>query len=199
MPAEDRTPTSVVLETLLRATPTDHVTLDWLIARLGERSFGIVLLLLAIVGLLPGLSAIAAILLMVVAGQMILAHHTPVFPRLVGARRVATRRLAKLVRRIVPVLRWLERFIRPRWITPLATTRRAVGVVVVLLGAGLLVPVPLSNIPPALAILLIAFAYLEEDGVLLCTALLLALVMIATSAVVMWEAISVTGWVPSLL
>jgi hypothetical protein len=194
-----RTPTSAVLDGLLGEAPDGHVTLDWLMARLGDRSFGIVLLLLAIVGLLPGASAVAAVLLMVSAAQMVLARPAPVFPRRVGARRFEARRLAGLVRRVVPVLRWLERFIRPRWTTPFGATKRAVGGVVLLLAASLLAPLPLSNIAPALAIMLIAFAYLEEDGVLLCAALGAALAMLAAAAAFVWEAMGAAGWVPSLL
>ena len=44
---------------------------------------------------------------------------------------------------------------------------RLVGGVVLLPGAGLLAPVPVGMVPPALAIAVIAFAHLEEDGVLL--------------------------------
>jgi hypothetical protein len=157
-----RPPTSVVLDDMLSATPAEHITLDWLMGRLGDRSFGIVLLLLALLGLLPGVSAVVGVLLMVPATQMILARRGPVFPRRVATRRFEVRRLARVVRRIVPVLRWLERSIRPRWATPFEATKRLVGGVVLLLGASLLAPVPLSNVPPALAIALIAFAYLEE-------------------------------------
>jgi hypothetical protein len=194
-----RAPTSVVLDDMLSATPGEHVTLDWLMGRLGDRSFGVVLLLLALLGLLPGVSAVAGVLLMVPATQMILARPGPVFPRRVAARRFDARRLAGLVRRVVPVLRWLERFIRPRWGTPFEATKRVVGGIVLLLGASLLAPVPLSNIPPALAIALIAFAYLEEDGVLLCAGLAAALVMLAVAAAAAWETMSTTGWVPGLL
>jgi len=58
-------------------------------------------------------------------------------------------------------------------------TKRVAGGSVLLLSAGLLAPVPLSNVPPALAIMLIAFAYLEEDGALLCGALAIAFVIVA--------------------
>ncbi|HYZ34588.1 MAG TPA: exopolysaccharide biosynthesis protein [Crenalkalicoccus sp.] len=194
-----RAPTSVVLDDTLSATPADHVTLDWLMGRLGDRSFGIVLLLLALLGLLPGVSAVAGVLLMVPATQMILARPGPVFPRRVATRCLDARQLAGLVRRVVPVLRWLERFICPRWGTPFEATKRFVGGVVLLLGARLLAPVPLSNIPPALATALIAFAYLEEDGVLLCAGLAAALVMLAVAAAITWETVSATGWVPSIL
>jgi hypothetical protein len=76
-----------------------------------------------------------------------------------------------MIGRVVPVLRYLERVIHPRWLTPFEATKRVVGGVVLLLGVSLLAPIPLSNVPPALLIVLIAFAYLEEDGLLLCAAL----------------------------
>lgn len=192
-------PTSVVLDDLLEGAPAERVTLGWLVGGLGDRSFGVVLLVLALLGLLPGVSAVAGALLMVPAFQMILARRGAAFPRRVAARRFEAERLARVVRRIVPVLRFLERFIRPRWATPFEATKRAVGGIVLLLAASLLAPVPLSNIPPALAIVLIAFAYLEEDGLLLAAALAAALVMLAVAAVAAWEVVSATGWLLGIL
>jgi len=194
-----RPPTSTVLDGLLGPEAPERVTLGWLLGRLGDRSFGVVLLLLALLGLLPGVSAVAGVLLMVPAVQMILARPGPAFPRRVAARRFEAERLARVVRRGVPVLRLLERFIRPRWATPVEATKRAVGVVVLLLAASLLAPVPLSNVPPALATGLIAFAYLEEDGLLLGIALAAAPVMLAAASLAVWEALSATGWVPGIL
>ena len=184
---------------MLAAAGTEHLTLDWLLGRMGGRSFGLVLLLLSIFGLLPGVSAFAAVLLMIPAIQMLLARSGPVFPRRLRSRRFEARRLAALLRYVVPTLRWLERFVRPRWATPVEATKRVVGGSVLLLSAGLLAPVPLSNVPPALAIMLIAFAYLEEDGVLLCGALAIALVIVAAVLLAAWETMSAAGWVPGLL
>jgi len=48
-------------------------------------------------------------------------------------------------------------FIRPRWRTPFETTKRVVGVTLLLLGATLVAPIPFSNIIPAIAIALVAF------------------------------------------
>jgi hypothetical protein len=194
-----RAPTSVVLDELLGPEAPEQVTLGWLLGRLGDRSFGVVLLLLALLGLLPGVSAVAGLLLMVPAFQMVLGRPGPAFPRRVAARRFDAERLARVARRVVPALRLLERFIRPRWATPFGATKRAVGGVVLLLAASLLAPVPLSNVAPALAVALIAFAYLEEDGALLAVALAVALVMLAVAALAAWEAVSATGWVPGFL
>jgi hypothetical protein len=194
-----RAPISTVLGDMLAAAGTEHLTLDWLLGRMGGRSFGLVLLLLSIFGLLPGVSAFAAVLLMIPAVQMLLARSGPVFPRRLRSRRFEARRLAALLRYVVPALRWLERFVRPRWTTPVEATKRVVGGAILLLSAGLLAPVPLSNVPPALAIMLIAFAYLEEDGALLCGALAIALVIVAAVLLAAWQTMSAAGWVPGPL
>jgi hypothetical protein len=175
----ERIPTSRVLRALLDEATAERVSLGWLMDRLGERSFGIILLLLAFLALIPGASPIAGILLTVPAFQMIRAHAGPVFPRRLASRSFETRRLVAVVRRAVPLLRYLERFIYPHWTTPFEATRRLVGGVVLLLSLTLFIPVPLSNIPPAAVISLVAFAYLEEDGALLSLALIAALVLLA--------------------
>jgi hypothetical protein len=82
-----RAPISVVLGDMLTAAGIEHLTLDWLLGRMGGRSFGLVLLLLSIFGLLPGVSALAAVLLMIPAIQMLLARSTPAFPRRLRSRR----------------------------------------------------------------------------------------------------------------
>ena len=66
------------------------------------------------------------------------------------------------------MLKYLEQIAHPRWPTPHDLTKRVVGVAVLILSLAVtFTPLPLSNIPPALAIALISLAYLEEDGLLL--------------------------------
>lgn len=174
----ERIPTSHVLRALLEEASAERVSLGWLMERLGKRSFGIILLLLAFLAFVPGVSPIAGILLMVPAFQMIRAHAGPVFPRRLACRCFETRRLVVVIRRAVPLLQNLERFIYPRWTTPFETTKRLVGGMVFLVSLTLFVPVPLSNIPPAVLISLVAFAYLEEDGAVLSLALIAALILL---------------------
>lgn len=194
-----RVPTSRVLGALLVEAPAERVSLGWLMERLGERSFGIILLLLAFLALIPGASSVAGLLLTVPAFQMMRARPGPVYPRRLASRAFETRRLASVIRWAVPVLRYLERFVYPRWPTPFEATKRLVGGAVLLLSVTLFVPVPLSNIPPAILIGLVAFAHLEQDGALLSLALIAALVLLAIAAGAIWELISTTGWVPGLL
>jgi hypothetical protein len=193
------TPTSVVLDGLLGAAPAESVTLGWLVGSLGRRSFGVVLLLLGLLGMLPGISVLAAILLLVAAFEMALANRRPVFTRRLATICFPTRRLATLIRRAVPVLSYLERFIRPRWLTPFEATKRIVGMVVLLLGLSMLAPIPFSNVPPAILVMLIAFAYLEEDGVLLSVALGAALLMLVALGTIIWQTIILAGRLPHLV
>lgn len=188
-----RVPTSVVLEDLFVRAPHD-VTPAWFIANLRERSFGVVMLLMALLGLVPGASGIVGVLLAFPALQMMLAHKAPVLPRLIVERRLPVTKVRRVGHRILPVLRRLELVIRPRWPTPFEATKRVVGLVVLLLAATLIWPFPFSHIIPALVIMLLSFAYLEEDGVLLCIALLAALVSLSVTGVTVWAAIRTTGW-----
>jgi hypothetical protein len=97
-------PASSVLQRLHDEAPVDHFTLGWLMGNLRERSFGIIMLLLAIVAVAPGACIVAGLLLMLPAYQMSMGRSSPVFPRCISIRPFPTRHLAALVQRAVPVL-----------------------------------------------------------------------------------------------
>jgi hypothetical protein len=177
----------------VREAPADNVTLGWLLDHLRTRSFGIVLLLLGVCGLIPVVSPLAGLALAIPAFQMIRADAVPIFPRKVAQRPLATEKFTGMLTRTIPTLRYLERFVRPRWSTPFETTKRVIGGFVLLLGLGLLMPVPLSNIPVGLVIVLMAFAYLEEDGILLAISLVIAFALFAAGALTLWTTIATTA------
>jgi len=181
--------TSEILDGLLKDASPDYVTLAWLFGSLRERSFGILLLLIALIGLLPGASIFTGLFLLIPAVQMILARPFPVLPGVIASRRLSTPSVARLVRHVTPVLRWLERFTYPRWTTPFESTTRVIGTVVLLLALTLLPPLPFSHIIPAIVIMLIAFSFLEKDGVLLLMSLLCAVVSIAITVATVWATV----------
>ncbi len=189
----------LVLQRLHDEAPKVHFTLGWLMASLHRRSFGMIMLLLALVGIAPGISIIAGLLLMIPASQMIAGLPAPVFPRRIAAHPLPTRHLVALVQRTVPVLRYLEKTIHPRWPTPLEATKRPVGAVIVILSATMVfTPIPLSNVVPAVVIALISLAYLEEDGLLLTIALLTAFIMLTVASAVVWEMVLGAKWIGHL-
>jgi len=189
------TPASVVLQRLHDDAPTENFTLEWLVRGLHKRSFGIIILVLAVVAIAPGISIVAGLLIMVPAFQMITGQHAPVFPRRIAAHPFPTRHLAALVQRAVPLLKYLKRIIHPRWHTPLRATKVVVGAIILMLSAAMVFsPIPFSNVVPALVIALIALAYLEEDGVLLSIALLAAVIVLAIAMGAVWETVRGAEW-----
>jgi hypothetical protein len=187
---KERTPSSRVLEDLLHQAPQKYFTLGWLISNLQQRSFGIVVLFLGLLATTPVGSTVPGLMLAAVALQMITGRREIVFPKSIITRSLPTPYLIRVAEHTIPVMRYLENAVHPRWTTAFEATKRFVGVVVLLLTTALLLtPVPLSNIPPAIAIVLISLAYLEEDGLLLCCALLAALVMISVASAAVWGTI----------
>ena len=179
--------------------PADRFTLGWLMHSLHKRSFEIIMLLLALVAITPGLSILAGLLLIIPAIQMIAGKPAPVFPRRIATRSFPARHLAAVVQRAVPMLGYLERVVHPRWHTPPEATKRLVGAAVVLLSATLVfIPVPLSNVVPALVIALISLAYIEEDGLLLSIALLAAAVVLMVAMAAVWEMLAGAKWLIDL-
>ena len=78
-------------------------------------------------------------------------------------------------------------------------TKRLVGTIVVVLSATLVfIPIPLSNVVPALVIALISLAYLEEDGVLLSIALLAAVIVLAVATAAIWQMVVGAKWIVDL-
>ncbi len=55
-----------------------------------------------------------------------------------------------------------------------------------LLGPSMMSPVPFSQVVPALVVMLLALAYLEEDGIALLIALLAALGSLVLTAAMVW-------------
>jgi hypothetical protein len=192
-------PTSLVLQELLDEAPADHFTLNWLIGSLPEHSFGIVMLLLAVLAMVPIGSIVPGLLLAILAAQMTVGRQVPAFPRRIAAHPLPTRHLVRMGRQPILVLKSLERVIRPRWPTPFGATKRVIGIVVLLLTSLiLLAPVPLTNVPPAADIALISLAYIEKDGVLLAVALLGALILLAAASAAVWGAALSAVWIGNL-
>ncbi len=187
---KERAPSSQVLEQLLDQVPADYFTLGWLTVTLQQRSFGIIMLFLGLLAAVPVGSTVPGLLLAALAMQMIAGRSGPIFPHFITARRLPTRHLLRLSRRGIPVLRYLEKAVHPRWPATFEATKRVTGLMVLLLTAVLLLtPVPLSNIAPAMVIAMISLAYIEEDGLLLAAAILAAMVLISLTSAAVWGAI----------
>jgi len=185
-----RGPSSQVLQEVIRQAPAGYVTIGWLTSTLHRHSFGIIMLSLGLLATTPVGSTVPALILAIMAVQLIAGRVEPVFPHFIMTRRLPTKQLLWLCDRAIHVLKYLEKAVHPRWPMTFEIAKRAVGVMVLLLTAVLLLtPVPLSNVAPAAVISLISLAYVEEDGLLLSVALLAAIVLVGIESAAVWGTI----------
>lgn len=188
-------PTSVRLAQLLDRVQGARAPIGWLIRQLGERSFGLILFAMALLALLPGASTLMGMLIAWPAVQMLLGHDVASLPRAIERRQVRVERLSRAVRVVTPYLQRVEHLVRPRWPTPFHIAKRLTGLVMLLLGLSLVSPVPFGHVLPALVIMLLALAYLEEDGVALLVALLAAALSLAVTGATVWGVVEAIDWI----
>lgn len=182
-------PVTATLLDLVNNLPGEHFTIEWLLGRLDRRSFGIILLVMSLVAMVPGISLLIGPLLAIPAFEMILGRSGPSFPRRIAVYPLRSSALTGIVRRALPMLAMLEKIVHPRWPISPGLSRRAAGIAILALSGLFLAPLPLIQIVPALLVALIALAYLEEDGLLLCLSLLGSLILSLVTTAAIWGAI----------
>ena len=160
---------SEVLVEALRGLDGAEVSVAQIVRAIGDRAFGLVLVLFALPNCVPappGLGSIVGLPLMMFGMQLALGRRTPWLPRVIGRRRFRRQTLLTMIERGLPYIQRLERVCRPR-LTALANRRveRIHGAVITILAAAILIPLPLTNFIPAIGIGIIALGLLEEDGV----------------------------------
>lgn len=161
---------SSLLEDLQGAFPEETVTVRELLDRLEGRSFGLLLLLLALpmcIPNIPGISTIFGVLMVAPALQMIFGNKTVWLPRRICAWQFKREHLQAAIRGALPIVRRIERLVRPRWsflVRPPVTV--LLGVQTLLMAFVLVLPIPLGNWPPGITVAMTALALLQRDGIL---------------------------------
>lgn len=163
------------LRRLSAGPPDERVRLGELVASLDARAYGIVLLLCAVPNLtpgpsIPGFSTVFGLPAMAFGVQMLMGRVQPHLPGALARVRFKRGRLARLLAHALPLVRRIDRLLRPR-MTALtrASARPWTGMSCLLLGALLALPLPLFSIAPAFGLLLVAVGLIARDGlVLIC-------------------------------
>jgi hypothetical protein len=182
--------TSQILEELVAKAPDGPVDLEWLLGNLDKRSFGLLLLLLGLLVIIPGVATIATLALLFPAVEMMLGRRAPSFPRFISKRQFDFKRFKRFTVAVRPMLQAIERFSRPRWDARRDVIDRLVGLVVFLLAFSAGWPLPLVNVLPGMVVVLIAVAYLQEDGLLLTVAMAAALLALLGLGFTLWASAS---------
>lgn len=159
---------SSILWELAQDGQRERIAISDLLVALGDRATGALMFIFAFPNVLPtppGTSSILGAPLIFLAAQLMLGQ-APWLPAFVAKRSMTRSDFSSLVKRIVPWLQRAESLLRPRLANlSLPPMEHFVGLLSLVLAILLVLPIPLGNVLPALAISLLALGVLERDGV----------------------------------
>lgn len=158
-----------LLETFTLGAPAQVLQLKVILADLRDSGFGVFLFVAILPAFIPipGFGgAISGPLVVLIGLQMLIGLRRPWLPGFIGNRGPRRSTMTRFIGKISPMLRWLDRMLKPRW-KPLLDWPPAhafSGLLLVLLGILLSLPIPLTNYLFGALLLLYALALLERDG-----------------------------------
>lgn len=178
----------------LRSWQDEHITIDQLSTALGERAFGVVMLLFALPNCIPappGMNSVFGIPLLLYAAQLMRGRGKPWQPAFIARRKFKRDTLIRLLEAAEPKLKKIERFCQPRWLALTSeTAERLLAFFIVLLSICIIIPLWGTNFIPAIAAALLSVALLERDGVLVAIGLALGVAGIILTLAILWGAIA---------
>lgn len=172
--------TSHFLLTALSSYPDKYLTIGELLECLKRRSYGALLVMLSIAGLIPGISFFAGIANFLLGLQIAIGFQSPRLPYAIQKRTIHREKTLGFIQEVIPWLERTEIYVKPRWASLSGSTlRRIIGMIVCILSVIAILPLPFINFLPNIAIVCLALGIIERDGLFL-------LIGATIAAVAMW-------------
>lgn len=188
---EPPTASGAIDDLLAACADRDRIAIGDVVDQLGAAGFPMLVLVLVLPALIPipgPYGMVFGTAVAILAIQMIGGWRKPWLPKILRSRSVST---DLLVRGAIRARGWLvtiEGLHSPgrfKWFIRRRTSRIA-GLVVLPLSIMIGLPIPFGNVPPVLAIAMIAFALILRDGLALVLAFVAAVLAAAWVAFVIW-------------
>lgn len=177
-------PLSAVLRELSERGGSEPVTIRCIRTALADRSFATFLMITCLINLLPfppGSTVVLGVPIVIVAAQMVMGQRTVWLPEFFLKQSLSQKAFHKMTTRIIPALEKVESYVKPRnW--PFSSARQGekiVGIIALILGIAVVLPVPLGNWFPAFSCAIVGTALSERDGRLLIVGVLLGTASVA--------------------
>ncbi|MCI2424532.1 exopolysaccharide biosynthesis protein [Candidatus Acetothermia bacterium] len=176
------------------ASLPDALSLKELLLLAREKGFGILFSLLALPAALPipaaGFATPFGFAIVLLSFQFIIARPQPWLPRFILRRSLSSPLVKGMKEKGGPLIHRIEKVMQPRmslFFTPLG--RILSGVMILLMGTLMMIPIPLTNTVPAAVVFLIGIGLLLKDGLVLAGGVLAGL-----GAIAFYVLILLGGW-----
>jgi len=196
--------TRALLDVFAAGDPNEQLRMGDVLHGLGDRSFGMLLFVSTIPAFIPipGVGgAVSGPLVILIGLQLLIGLRQPWLPKFLARRGPHRSAMARFRDLLAPWLTRLEKLVKPR--LPVLLDHRLAdfftGVLLVLLGLLLSLPIPFTNYLFGALLLLFAFALLERDGWLMAGAWTAGVIAIAVFGVLSGSlATAAAGWIDML-
>ncbi len=158
-----------------KAAKEESVSIGSILHLFGVRGFAFLLLMLALLNIVifmvPFISILFGLPMVILAAQMVLGFHAPIFPAFIRRLTIQRGPLMQGLDRALYGVEKIERYIKPRFLflTHPALTRMH-GLVALIMAVMVVLPIPLFNVPPSVGLAFLAIGMLERDGIFILIA-----------------------------
>ncbi len=173
------------LEEFITVANPEGLTFGELLDALRLRGFGLLFVVLSLPSALPipapGYSTPFAVVIILLALQIIAGRSSPIIPQWVHSRKISAKTIARIEKRGIPLLRLVERFSKPRF--EILSRGRPfgllLGIVILIVAIVMAIPIPFTNTVFAGAILLTGIGLANNDGLFILGGGLIGLMAVA--------------------
>ncbi|MEP6907116.1 MAG: exopolysaccharide biosynthesis protein [Pseudoxanthomonas sp.] len=167
--------TRAVLDAFAAGDPDDHLRLGDLLSGLRQTAFGMLLFVAVLPAFIPipGVAgAVSGPLVVLIGMQLLICLRKPWLPGFLAKRGPHRKTMIRFRDMMSRWLGWLEKLVTPRLSGVLdhPVASAFTGLLLVLLGILLALPIPFTNYLFGVLLLLFVFALLERDGALMLVA-----------------------------
>jgi hypothetical protein len=158
-----------------KAAHEERVSVGSILHLFGIRGFAFLLLMLALLNvvifMVPFISILFGLPMVILAAQMVLGFHAPIFPAFIRRQTIQREALMQGLKRALYGVEKIEHYIKPRFmfLTHPALTRIH-GLLALIMAVMVTLPIPLFNVPPSLGLAFLAIGMLQRDGIFILLA-----------------------------
>lgn len=186
---------SAVLRRIALAARSRAVTMRELVDAVGQGGLGGAIMLLGVITALPTfgipVATVVSLGILSLGAQLVRGDQHIALPDKVSQLAINSRAGRKLIYRTSRILAWIEKRTAPRWgFLTQASLYPAIGLIVLVMAFIILLPIPLGNLVPSIATVLIGAGLMAKDGVLVALGLGTSGLAIAVSTAVAYAGAS---------
>lgn len=186
---------SMVLRAVIDTADGERISIRELVEAFGERAFGFVIILFSLPNCIPappGMNSVFGLPVLLFAVQMALGRRRPWLPRWLMDKTFKVATFRKIIDVAEPKLKRVENLCRPRYANLFgARGDRLIGAFAIILATCVVIPLPGTNFVPSIALVVLAIAILQEDGLMLGLGGLLGLAGMAYTIGLFWAIVGV--------